>query len=225
MCNLYSETKSAEAMRRLFDIATSRDFLGNQASLPQIYPRYEAPVVRLGRDGQRELVRMHWGFLLPQLSKKTGKLILPKAVNNARDNKIRNSSFWRGSFEEERRCLIPATAFCEAKGRNPATFYWFGLKGEEQHPLFAFAGIWRSFKGWYRDEQVQLDTYSMVTTRPNALVATVHSDRMPAILAEDGYETWLRGTPDQAFALIGPYPEERMKLVDPPETDEQGALL
>ncbi len=224
MCNLYSHTKPVDAMRRLFDIAAARDFLGNQASLPQIYPRYEAPVVRLDPGGQRELVRMHWGFLLPQLSKKTGKPILPKAVNNARDDKLRSSSFWRGSFEE-RRCLIPATAFCEAKGRNPATFYWFGLKGEEQQPLFAFAGIWRSFKGWYRDEQVELDTYSMVTTKPNALVATVHPDRMPVILAEDGYEKWLSGTPDQAFALIGPYPEERMEVVDPPETDEQGALL
>jgi putative SOS response-associated peptidase YedK len=224
MCNLYSETKSAEAMRRLFDIAAARDFLGNQASLPQIYPRYEAPVVRLGRDGQRELVRMHWGFLLPQLSKKTDKPILPKAVNNARDDKLRSSSFWRGSFEEHR-CLIPATAFCEAKGRNPAIFYWFGLKGEEQHPLFAFAGIWRSFKGWYRDEQVQLDTYSMVTTKPNALVATVHPDRMPVILGEEGYERWLIGTPDQAFALIGSYPEERMAFVDPPETEGQASLL
>ena len=30
---------------------------------------------------------------------------------------------------------------------------------------------------------------------------------------------------DQAFALIGAYPEKRMELVDPPESDEQGTLL
>ena len=54
MCNLYSETKSAGAMHRLFDIVAARDFLGNQASLPQIYPRYEAP----GEDGMLPVIRL-----------------------------------------------------------------------------------------------------------------------------------------------------------------------
>jgi len=48
---------------------------------------------------------------------------------------------------------------------------------------------------------------------------------MPAILDETSYKTWLTGSPDQAFALIGPYPEERMEFVDPPEADEQASLL
>ena len=82
MCNLYSNTTNVEAMRRLFSVAPDRDRLGNQPPPPAIFPRYEAPVVRLGESGDRELVRMHWGFLVPQLSKRTGQPILPKAVNN-----------------------------------------------------------------------------------------------------------------------------------------------
>lgn len=210
MCNLYSNTMPVEAMRRLFRVG--RDSVGNQPPLPAIFPRHEAPVVRLGADGARELVRMHWGFLMPQASKKTGQPILPKAVNNTRDDKVRTSPFWRSSFEG-RRCLVPATSFCEAKGRSPATYYWFGLVGDEDRPPFAFAGIWRRFKGWYRDELVEIDTHSILTTRPNALVRPIHPDRMPVILPPEAHDTWLAGTPDAAFELIAPFPAERMRIV------------
>ena len=136
MCNLYSMTTAVSAMRNLFDVKPGLDFLGNAEPLPAIFPRYDGPIVRTREDGDRELVKAHWGFLMPQVSKKTGKPIMPKAVNNARDDKARVSRFWKSSFEE-RRCLIPATAFCEAKGRNPATYFWFGVnsEGDETEPL------------------------------------------------------------------------------------------
>ncbi|MEL6216930.1 MAG: SOS response-associated peptidase family protein [Pseudomonadota bacterium] len=133
MCNLYSNLTTHEATRRLVRVSQDRDRTVNQSPLPAIFPRYEAPVVCVGEDGEREVRMMHWGFLMPQVSKKTGKPILPKAVNNARDDKLRSSPFWRGSFQD-RRCLVPATSFCEAKGRNPATYYWFGLVGDEDRP-------------------------------------------------------------------------------------------
>jgi len=130
---------------------------------------------------------MHWGFLMPQVSKKTGQPILPKAVNNARDDKVRNSPFWRDSYEH-RRCLVPATSFCEPKGRAPATYYWFGLEGPERRPPFAFAGMWRSFRGQYRDDLVEIDTFTILTTTPSKLVRPIHPQRMPVILDEDDYE-------------------------------------
>lgn len=212
MCNLYSHTAPVEAVRRLFGVKPERDGLGNAAALPAIFPRYRAPVIRSGEDGEREATTMHWGFLMPQVSKKTGKPILPRAVNNTRDDKARTSPFWRQSFDE-RRCLIPATSFCEAKGRAPATYYWFGLEGDEERPLFAFAGIWRRFRGVYRDELVELDTYSMLTTTPNDLVRPVHPDRMPVILDPGDHGAWLSGSPDEAFRLVRPFGADRMRIV------------
>lgn len=120
MCNLYSNSTAQEAMRQLFNLPPSRDRIGNQEPLPAIFPKYAAPVVRRTEDGARELVRMHWSFLTPQTSKKTGKPIKPAAWNNARDDKVRTVGLWRSSFET-RRCLIPGSSFCEPKGRNPAT--------------------------------------------------------------------------------------------------------
>lgn len=212
MCNLFSNTLPADAMRRLFDVAADADGLGNMPPLPAIWPRAEIPVARRAADGRRELVRMHWGFLLPQVSKRTGLPILPKAVNNARDDRLRDAPFWRESFAR-RRCLIPATSWSEPKGARPAVIHWFAVTGDAPRPPLAFAGVWRRWRGDYRGETVALDTVSMITTRPNAVTAAAHPDRMPAIVAPERWTDWLEGPDDAAFALIGPWPAERTRLV------------
>ena len=45
MCNLYSVTRSQEAMRRLF--AAARDLTGNLPPLPYVYPDQLAPIVSI----------------------------------------------------------------------------------------------------------------------------------------------------------------------------------
>jgi putative SOS response-associated peptidase YedK len=67
MCNLYSVTRSQEAIRRAFRVM--RDLTGNLPSLPAVFPDTLAPVVRTARDGERELTMMRWetfGFDLPR---------------------------------------------------------------------------------------------------------------------------------------------------------------
>ncbi len=54
MCNLYSLTKGQSAIRDLF--RASRDRAGNLPLLPAIFPDQLAPIVRVGADGERELV-------------------------------------------------------------------------------------------------------------------------------------------------------------------------
>jgi len=66
----------------------------------------------------------------------------PRFVTNVRDAKVLTSRFWLDSFEQ-RRCLVPASSFCEPFGDvKSATWHWFALKGDEPRPLFAFPGIW-----------------------------------------------------------------------------------
>ena len=54
MCNLYSMTRSREAVLRLFLIADNR--AGEIKPQSSIFPAYTAPVVRKATDGERELV-------------------------------------------------------------------------------------------------------------------------------------------------------------------------
>lgn len=208
MCNLYSLTTSRQAMLRLFRVTDNR--AAAFGLLPAIFPARSAPVIRPTADGDLELVVMSWGFVLPQPGK------APRRVTNMRDDKARSSSFWRDSFET-RRCLIPASSFAEPHdGRTPATWHWFALHGNEPRPLFAFAGIWRRWYGPIKKDgpAVELDTYSFMTTTPNALTASINHERSPVLLTTDAArETWLRGSAAEAFALARPSPAEGMQIV------------
>lgn len=208
MCNLYSMTRAREAVLRMFRIGHNR--AASFEPLPAIFPGHAAPVVRLAEDGERELSMLSWGFVLPQPGK------APRRVTNFRDDKARTSSFWRESFEL-RRCLVPASSFCEPHGEaKPATWHWFALKGEEPRPLFAFAGIWKRHRGPVKKDgpPVELDVFSFLTTTPNPVVATVNHERMPVLLtSESDFETWTRGSASEAFALAHQLEAERMHIV------------
>ncbi len=223
MCNLYSNTIPAEAMRQLFDVAVEHNRLGNAEPLPAIYPKQMAPVVRLAEDGKRELVQLSWGFRTTKKSKKTGAIIQPGAWNNARDDKVRSSGLWRGSFEE-RRCLVPASSFCEAKGRSPATYYWFALKSEEDRPPFAFAGMWQTSRYQGKDGPEEAATYTVITTTVNEIVEPIHPQRMPVILKPDDFEQWMSGNPEEAVDLLQPYNADDMQIVRCGESEKSDPL-
>jgi putative SOS response-associated peptidase YedK len=217
MCNLYSMTKAREAVLRLFRIGHNRAAAFEPKDA--IFPGNFAPVVRRAGDGERELVSMSWGFVLLQAGR------APRRVTNFRDDKTLRSPFWRESFEL-RRCLVPVTSFAEPRQVTPATWHWFALQGEEPRPLFAFAGIWRRYKGPLKKggPVAELDVYAIMTTLPNPLVATINHERMPVVLASDAdQQAWLGGTADVAFALARQHPPEAMRIVQ--ESLEKRDLL
>lgn len=204
MCNLYSMTTNHEAMIRLFKVSHNRASPIEPQSA--IFPGGAAPVVRRAEDGTRELLALSWGFVLLMKGK------APKRVTNFRDDKL-GSPFWSASFRE-RRCLVPVTSFSEPKGKKPAIWHWFAL-GEARQP-FAFAGIWRHYKGPIRKDgdTVELDTFAFMTTKPNELVATVHPSRMPVMLVgEEAQDRWLEGSNDDALELVQSYPADDMAIV------------
>ena len=208
MCNLYSLTPKRDAVAQFFRISHNRSVAFEP--LNAIFPRHVAPVVRRTSDGERELVSMSWGFMLLQQGR------APRPVTNVRDDKLRTSAFWRDSFEQ-RRCLVPASSFCEPNGEvKPATWHWFAIKGAEERPLFAFPGIWRRYRGPVKKDgpNVDIETYSFLTTTPNSLVSAINHERMPVLLTrEEEFETWLRGSADEAFALAREYPPQDMRIV------------
>lgn len=208
VCNLYSLNKKRDMLARFFRVSHNRTVAFDPLSA--IFPGHVAPVVRQTGDGEREIVLMHWGFVLPQRDK------APRRVTNVRDDKILESRFWRGSFEE-RRCLVPASSFCEPNGDvKPATWHWFALRGGDERPLFAFPGIWRRYQGPVKKDgpNVDLEVYAFLTTSPNKLVATINHERMPVLLTrEEEFDVWLNGAPHVAFALAQEYPPRQMRIV------------
>lgn len=194
-----------QAVLQLFRVGDNR--AASFQPQPAIFPGNSAPIVMTAEDGERELSLMSWGFVLPQRDRAA------KRVTNARDDKVRASRFWSSSLEE-RRCLVPVTSFSEPKGKRPAVWHWFAIN--EDRPLFAFAGLWRRWKGKLKPEAepIELNTYAFLTTMPNEIVAPVHPTRMPVMLTtQDDFDAWLNGSTDNAFSMARPYRADGMTIV------------
>jgi putative SOS response-associated peptidase YedK len=207
MCNLYSQTRNVEAIRQLFRISDNRATRVDPQ--PSIFPGYTARVIRKATDGERELVQMSWGFVRLQPG------YAPKRVTNVRDDQIQTNRYWRPSFEK-RRCLVPASSYCEPNGEKPAKWFWFAVDGEHERELFAFPGIWERWKGPIKKDGpcVELDVYSFMTTTPNALTDSINHERMPVLLTNEAdFETWLSGSTKEAFALGKSFDPNAMRIV------------
>jgi putative SOS response-associated peptidase YedK len=61
---------------------------------------------------------------------------------------------------------------------------------------------------------VEVDVYSFMTTTPNALTGSINHERMPVLLSkENEFETWLSGTPAEAFALARSFDPAQMRII------------
>jgi putative SOS response-associated peptidase YedK len=195
MCNLYSMTATVDEMRRIFG-----PFEGDTTNVPaydEVFPGYSAPVLRQEGDGGLKLEMMKWGFPGPQAAG-------GRPVTNVRNL---NSGFWRNALNDpKRRCIVPVTSFCEWTGEvGRKTKVWFGVS-EEQHPLFAFAGIWRPGEGG--------PFYAFLTCEPNQTVAAVHPKAMPVMLRPGAdVERWLSNEYSDACGLAVPFADTAMRRV------------
>lgn len=161
----------------------------------EIYPKRAAPVIRQ-EAGARYLEEMIWGFPPP----KAGTAPVTNVRNLA-------SPFWRSALANpERRCLVPATEFCEWEGEKGSKVKrWFSVSTS---PLFAFAGIWRPIG----PEAETGRAFAFLTCEPNPLVAPIHPKAMPVILQPEDYEGWLCGEYGDVCALAAPFPSQLMAV-------------
>ncbi|MGB3722786.1 MAG: SOS response-associated peptidase [Pacificimonas sp.] len=197
ICNLYRMRSNADEIASLFGAVNEA---GNIPSSDGIYPDQDAPIVRQG-DAARRIETHSWWFPPP------GKVKRP--VTNVRNL---DSPFWRASLvNPERRCLVPVTSFCEWEGAPGSKHkVWFDFP---DHPLFAFAGIWRPVDG-------ERSRFAFLTCEPNELVAPVHPKAMPVLLTAKDADTWLTADWDDARQLARPFPATDMRL-----SREDGDLL
>lgn len=204
MCNLYSLTRTQEAMRQLFGAYAYSDLAGNLQP-GQIYPNGIAPVLRHG-DAGFELAMARWGLPSP-----------PAVLTTARDPGVTNmrnlnSPHWRPWLGPAHRCLVPFTAFAEPR---PGGNAWFTTAG----PAF-FAGVlvrgWRSVRK-VKDGETVDDLFAFLTCTPNAEVAAVHPKAMPVILTDPAdWHAWMAGPPQTAHAMQRPLPDGTLQLLAGP---------
>ncbi len=157
-------------------------------------------------DGPRNAVKMmKWG-LVPSWVKEPN---VGYKMINARSEGIENKPSFRHAFKQQR-CLVPASGFYEWRQNNDKTKTPEYIRLRD-HDLFAFAGLWES---WRQPDGTPLETYTVITTQANQLIAPVH-DRMPVILQEQFEDAWLDPTnQDTEFlrTMLKPFDAAQMQM-------------
>jgi putative SOS response-associated peptidase YedK len=201
MCGRYELHTHPAAIALAFELPQAATYEPHY----NIAPMTDVPVVRVNANGERELVRMRWGFV-PRWARDPsigGKMI------NARGETLADKPTFHMAFRRHR-CLLPADGFYEWQAL-PAAAGETARKqplhiGMKDAAPFGLAGL---FERWMSPDGEVLDTCTIVTTDANALLAPVHS-RMPLIIAPEQYARWLDPHEPDVRDLVVPFPGERM---------------
>ncbi len=142
-----------------------------------IAPTESVPVVHI-HEGRHQLSEMRW-WLVPHWSSGPSQ---DYAMFNARSENIEKSRAYQGPFKY-RRAIIPASSFVEWQknedGKQPVMI-------EAKGKALAFAGIW----DYWSDGTQEVLSCSIITTEASKSFRSIHS-RMPVILEEQNFESWL----------------------------------
>jgi putative SOS response-associated peptidase YedK len=202
MCGRFSQQRPASELAEIFAAEPLAEELGPRFN---VAPTDDALVV-VQRDDRRAITAYRWG-LIPHWADaaKVGSRMF-----NARAETLTSSPAFRDALRRKR-CLVPVDGFYEwktdGKRRQP-----FLIARSDGKPL-ALAGLW---SGW-RDPTVDrvVRTFTIVTAGPNAQVADLH-DRMPVVVPEAAWSTWLDTSladPAELQGLLVPNEDVQLSLV------------
>lgn len=201
MCGRFALVTEKKILDMLYDLELRTGF--------ELRPRYNiAPsqqvlTVRLSpEDGNREYSEMKWG-LVPSWADDPA---IGSRMINARAETAAEKPSFRSAYKK-RRLLIPASGFFEwkkeAEGKQPYYIY------STDHQLFSFAGLWER---WEKGAS-PLESFTILTTGPNSLLADLHN-RMPVIIGKEDYSFWLDPATEPADLqkLLQPYPSDQLSF-------------
>lgn len=176
-----------------------------------VAPTTAVPVLRASDDDPRTIAgaMLRW-WLVPHWSKEeTSKY----PMFNARAETAATKPAFRGPMKY-RRCVLPVSSFYEWKAPGKAELESnpkapkrpYSIARADGAPLY-LAGLWDC----WRDE---LESCTILTTTPNAEMATLHH-RMPCVLEPESIAAWLDPTQHDAAAvapLLAPAPDGLLEL-------------
>ena len=187
MCGRYVDNISPDEFRDMFGCLPHEYENRKQFD---IRPTDEVGVLRQEDDG---LVYELMSWMLVPARAETR----PLKTFNACSETVRKRVSYSGPFLEGQRCLIPCSGYLE--WRDGQRHFLHPKKGA----VWALAGLW-DINTKIEDEPIVSCT--MMTTVANEVTRKVHPDRMPVILAEESFDTWLNASADKAEALLRPCP-------------------
>ena len=170
MCGRFTLSTPADVLAALFDVESTEEW---NVARYNIAPTVDITTID-GARGRRGARSVPWGIANP----KDGRPLI-----NARSETVATSALFSRGFLNHR-VLIPADGFFEwvnVRGKRRARYFT-----QKNRAPFAFAGlIVEPF-----NERQSPPGAVILTTAASPSVSPVH-DRMPVLIAERGYASWL----------------------------------
>jgi len=206
MCGRFTSVTSASALADFFDADTEvEDSLPNY----NVTPTSDVNVVYEDQSGNRRLDLFFWG-LVPSWAESPA---VGSRLINARSETAAVKPSFRSAFRRKR-CIIPVDGFYEwvevpERRKKQPVF----ITGRQSEPL-AFAGLWETWspKGSEPGSDM-LRSCAILTGLPNGVISPLH-DRMPMILPQRDWKSWLNhhnSDVDQLQLLLQPAPENLLQ--------------
>lgn len=202
MCGRYYRTEDKQQIAEAFRAEATGDPLAYAPGY-NIAPTTIQPIIRQARETfKREIVPMRWGLV----GYGAAKIDPKRNTFNARAEGLADSGLWKRPLHRHR-CIVPISGFYEWR-KPERTAFRFTVKDQ---PLFGLAGLWDA---WKAPDETWLQSFTIITTDPNVVCATIH-DRMPVILQPKDFDEWLNReeverppvhlfTPVQSIRYAGP---------------------
>ncbi len=200
MCGRFTLHLTPELLGSIFGVKTSLQLTPRY----NISPTQTVPVVRETRGGGRSLSELSWG-LVPSWAKDPS---FGQKLINARSETAHEKPSFRHALRKQR-CIIPASGFFEWSHIDGSKQPWY-VTLKDSAPM-GFAGLWES---WQAPDGGALETFCILTTAANSLIATIH-ERMPVILQAADYSSWLcpeQNTPENLDRYFQPCPADILTL-------------
>ena len=139
---------------------------------------------------ERRTVPMRWGFAHPD------KWQIPQPIH-ARAENIDTVKAFAQPFRDGQRGIVLMKNFNEAPDVKGPTIQHVVTPGDE--PVLAAAFVWRRYD--IAGRSTPLFACVLVTVAANPLLTSLPTDRMPAFLAQEDWQTWLGEKPASLQAV------------------------
>jgi putative SOS response-associated peptidase YedK len=184
----------------------------------EIYPGYAAPILLRGDGGSLRCELARFG-LVPRWCKDAGQARdIGRKTYNARSETAFEKPSYRAPWSARQWALAPMSSFFEPCWEEAAHNGGHAVRWQisrADHAPFAVAGLWEK----WRDplDGTLLDSFTLLTVNADghALMGRMHKPgeekRMPVLVAEADYLSWLHATPQSAASWMRAWPAAELQ--------------